>query len=406
MINFFTRIFLRLFSALFPTQKPTVFSGKGSSVKLGELLLASGQKRPLIVTEEFLLELGLPDSLFESLQDNGCTLTVFDGVEPNPTFEVIHNGLTACQEGRCDSVVVVGGGSAIDTAKVIAAGATNASTTIEKLSGILKIKQPTLPMYVVPTTSGTGSEVTNAAVVSETESHQKKFFVDPKLVPAAAALDPDMLKSLPPHITAATGMDALTHSIEAYVSLNSFDDAKRDARTAMKLIFKYLPVAFENGDDLEAREMLAIGSFLAGFAFSRSGLGYVHVISHQLSAHYNTPHGLANAILLPRITRFNQRVCTQDFAELEAMLQADDATSATPSELAAAFVARIDGLSDALQIPRELADLRQDDFENITKQALKEAKTSYATPRKMSARQCREILSTVVSGDREAAAAL
>ena len=257
MINYVVRLVLRIFAIVFPTQKPTLFSGRGSALKLGDLLTASGHRRPLVITEKFALQLGLLDALFASLRAKGCELAVFDGVVPNPTFDVIREGLSICEQARADCVVVVGGGSAIDTGKVIAAGATN-GPSVERLAGVRKIKRAPLPMYVVPTTSGTGSEVTNAAVISDSDTHQKKFFVDPTLVPIAAALDPDMLKSLPSHITAATGMDALTHAIESYVSLNPFDDARRDARTAISLIFKYLPIAYKDGQDLEAREMLAI----------------------------------------------------------------------------------------------------------------------------------------------------
>jgi alcohol dehydrogenase len=170
---------------------------------------------------------------------------------------------------------------------------------------------------VVPTTSGSGSETTVAAVISDSEAHKKQFFVSPKLIPIAAALDPELLKSLPPAMTAAVGMDALTHAIEAYTSTNTFDDTDRDAATAVALLFRYLPTATHQGDDLVAREKVARASFLAGAAFTKASLGYVHAISHQISAFYNTPHGLANAVILPRVLRFNAPTVAGRLAELE-----------------------------------------------------------------------------------------
>ncbi|WP_422049422.1 iron-containing alcohol dehydrogenase [Shimia sp.] len=389
---------LRALSTFFPPQKPLIFSGQGAVLKLADLMVISGQKRPLLVTDSFLLKNGMLDELIAFLEGAGCTVTVFDGIIPNPTFAVVEAGLAASRAGQCDAVLAVGGGSAIDAAKVIAAASTS-KKSLAQLTGILKVKQPPLPFYVAPTTSGTGSEVTSAAVISDTETHKKTFFVDPKYIPIATAFDTGLLKSLPGPMTAATGMDALTHAIEAYTSRNRFADTDRDAAMAIKLIVKFLPVAYENGADEHAREMVALGSFLAGYAFSKASLGYVHAISHQISAHYNTPHGLANAILLPRVLRFNKTASAQRYAKLERMLSGTEGDAFAPEQVDQ-FIARVDALAERVGIPVNLKDVQPADFDAIAKEALAEARSSYAVPRVMRKADVVAILKSVESGDR------
>lgn len=399
MFNSVITIALRTLSTLYPPQKPLLFSGAGASRKLADLMIRGGQTRPLLVTDSFLLKNGILDDLIAFLKEAGCEVTIFDGINPNPTFAVVEAGTKASVDSKCDAVFVVGGGSAIDAAKVIAAASTS-KKTLSRLAGILKVDAPLLPFYVVPTTSGTGSEVTNAAVISDTETHKKTFFVDPKYIPIATALDTDLLKSLPPSITAATGMDALTHAIEAYTSRNRFADTDRDAAMAIRLLVEFLPIAYEHGSDGHAREMVALGSFLAGYAFTKASLGYVHAISHQISAHYDTPHGLANAIILPRVLRFNKAACAERFAALETMLSggAPDGSTATQADR---FIARVDALAETVGIPVNLTDVQPEDFQSIAKDALAEARSSYAVPRVMHRAHVTTILQSVVSGGRD-----
>jgi alcohol dehydrogenase len=389
---------LRALNRLFTPEKPLTFSGQGAMIKLADLMVRSGAKRPLIVTDSFLLKNGMLDGLLDFLKQEGCDVTIYDDIVPNPTFAVVEAGIAAIRDGNCDSVFAVGGGSAIDAAKVMASASTS-KKPLEKLAGILKIDQPLLPFYVVATTSGTGSEVTTAAVISDTQTHKKKFFVDPKFLPIAAAFDTDLLVSLPAPMTAATGMDALTHAIEAFTSRARTAATDRDAATAIRLITEFLPVAYANPGDARAREMVALGSFLAGNAFTRAGLGYVHAISHQISAHYNTPHGLANAILLPRVLRFNQTACSERFAALERMLQGNAAAPYAPDQ-AQQFIERIDTLAETLGIPVNLGDVQEKDFAAIAKDALAEARSSYAVPKVMRKRDVTKILQSVSSGNR------
>ena len=388
LINFSFKMFIRFF----PSEKPLLFTGANSTIKLASLVQESGYKRPLFVTGKTLLERGHLNEVFAHFEDIDCKVTVFPGIPPNPTYEVIKDGIIACTENDCDCLFVVGGGSAIDAAKVIAACYAN-DLKVEQVVGLLKVKKPTLPCYVVPTTSGTGSEATNAAVISDPRTHQKKFAVDPKLVPTAAALDPIMLTSLPPRITAETGMDALTHAIEAYTSLVRFSAAERDAELAIKLILEHLPVAYEHSDNLGALERVALASFLAGYAFNKSGLGYVHAISHQISAHYNTPHGLANAVILTKVLQFNKPACTDRLAKLERMLSG--VYVGTDEHLANRFIERVEALAELIAIPERLEELEAKHYDEISKNALKEARWSYAVPRQMSLAQCKRILTTI-----------
>lgn len=392
---------LRAMSRLFTPEKPLTFSGKGAMIKLADLMVSSGYTRPLIVTDGFLLQNGMLDDLLAFLKQAGCEPTVYDGIIPNPTFAVVEEGVAAIRTGKCDSVFAVGGGSAIDAAKVMASASTS-KKPLAKLAGFFKVDQPLLPFYTVVTTSGSGSEVTTIAVISDSVTHKKKFFVDPKYIPVAAAFDTDLLVSLPGSMTAGTGMDALTHAIEAFTARARTASTDRDAATAIRLIVDFLPVAYANPEDERAREMVALGSFLAGNAFTRAGLGYVHAISHQISAHYDTPHGLANAVLLPRVLRFNKDTCSDRYAELERMLQGTRDLPYAPSQ-AQQFIERVDALADKLGIPLRLDDVQEQDFAAIAKDALAEARTSYAVPKVMHKRDVVKILQSVVDGKRAVA---
>jgi alcohol dehydrogenase len=389
---------LRAAATFFPSQKPLVFSGLGATQKLTEFMVDGGYKRPLLVTDSFLLQHGMLDEVLAFLREQGCEVTIFDGIIPNPTFAVVEAGLQAGREGNCDSVLAIGGGSAIDAAKVMAAALAD-TRPLSKLVGNLKIRKSPLPFFVVPTTSGTGSETTMAAVISDTQTHKKRFFVSPKLIPIATALDPELLKSLPPAMTAAVGMDALTHAIEAYIGTNTFEDTDRDARMAIALLFEHLPTVVKTGEDVQAREKVALASFLAGAAFNKASLGYVHAISHQISGHYNTPHGLANAVILPLVLRYNKSTVARQLASLEKML--DAAASGSETDLADRFIARVDALADEVGIPTTLEGLKPSDFDKIAKDALAEARVSYAVPRVMKHDEILTLLGAVASGTRD-----
>ncbi|NJD31584.1 MAG: iron-containing alcohol dehydrogenase, partial [Gammaproteobacteria bacterium] len=281
--------FMKPLSWIIPIPRPVLFVGPGSTGRLCKLVGGSGARRTLIVTDAVLAKLGVIEPARQALRAEGIDVAVFDGIVPDPTHDVLRKGLEAVRAHGSDSIVAVGGGSSIDAAKVIAAMASTGKTS-EQLIGKLKVSKPPLPLYAVPTTAGTGSEVTVAAVVTDPVGHVKAVVVDPKLVPLAAALDPEMMRGMPAPITAATGMDALTHAVEAYVNRWPHAETPMFCVSAVKLIFANLPRACSNGADLEAREAMALASLYAGLAFTKAYVGYVHAFSHKIGGVYGVPH--------------------------------------------------------------------------------------------------------------------
>ncbi|MGK7295073.1 MAG: iron-containing alcohol dehydrogenase [Candidatus Wenzhouxiangella sp. M2_3B_020] len=289
-------------------------------------------------------------------------------------------------------MLAIGGGSAIDAAKVIAAKVTS-KKPVARLTGILKLKAPTLPLYAAPTTAGTGSEVTLVAVLSDREARIKRPVVDPKLVPTAAALDPRLTVGLPPAVTAASGMDAMTHAVESYLSRHATQDTDRLALAAVRMIARHLPRCFADGNDLEARQALLIAASYAGSAFTRANVGYVHAIAHQFGARFHTPHGLANAIVMPYVLEYTRPAVERRMADLARAAGIEGEPDAV---LADRFIQHIRDLNAELGIPGYLQDLTPSDVPRIAKAALKEAHSLYPVPRYMDHRCCEEIVARML----------
>jgi alcohol dehydrogenase len=293
----------------------------------------------------------------------------------------------------CEAVLAIGGGSPMDAAKVISAAATN-DRPLARLEGLMKVRKAPMPLYALPTTAGTGSEVTLAAVVSDTDTHTKKFFVDPKLIPLMTALDPELMLGLPAPITAATGMDALTHAVESYIAKTSTDQTERYAVAAVRLIFENLPKVYADGSDVEARKAMALASYYAGFAFTRTSVGYVHAIAHHFGAFYGTPHGLANAIVLPHVLEFSADAAAGRLAALARAIGLDAADDAAGAR---AFIDAVRGLEEVVGIPSTLDALRREDIERIATGALAEAHANYPVPRYMSEQECQAMLARMLA---------
>ncbi|BFM18539.1 iron-containing alcohol dehydrogenase [Maricurvus nonylphenolicus] len=386
---------MKLGQILIPQPRPTVFSGPGSSIELAQTLGHLGYQRVLIVTDPMLPKLGLLDKITQTLDNAQVGWQIFDGVEPDPSFTIVEQGLTMTRSYNADAILAVGGGSSIDTAKVVSVRATN-NKAIAKLAGNLKVRKRGLPLFAIPTTAGTGSEVTVAAVVSDPQTREKLAIVDPKVIPSAAALDPALMTGLPASITAATGMDALTHAVEAYVSTLATEETDDYARAAVKMIFNNLPKACANGDDLAARGAMATASFYAGLAFSQASLGYVHAIAHHFGAFYHTPHGLANAIVLPHILEFSQEAAAPKLAELAVTIGLGNASD-PDRVLAQRFVEQVKTLCRELDIPETLDALEKKDIPAIVKGALKEAHYQYPVPKYMDAKQCSRLVEQMLT---------
>jgi alcohol dehydrogenase class IV len=380
---------------ILPFPKPTLFSGPGSSLELCDAIAQMGTRRVLIVTDAMLVKIGLLDAIQQRLNERGIAFFVYDGVKPDPTIDQIERGLEELRRHDCEAILAVGGGSSIDAAKVIAARATN-DKPIRKMEGLFKVFRATLPLYAVPTTAGTGSEVTVAAVVSDPERHAKAAIMDPKLVPAMAALDGSLMTGLPPAITAATGMDALTHAVEAYLSANALPDTDSYALAATRLIMQNLPVVMRDGMDIDARQRMSMASYYAALAFTRAGVGYVHAIAHNFGAYYHTPHGLANAIVMPYVLDYSKPACVERLAALgEASgLRAEGDSDAA---LADKFIAHIRALNAQFDIPEKLDALRLEDIPAIAQAALKEAHSTYAVPRYMDRPTCEGLVRQIMA---------
>lgn len=378
-----------------PIPQPVLLVGPGASGRLGQTIAGFGHSKLLIVTDSIISKLGLLDDLTNALTAGGAEYVIFDAITPDAPIPLIEQGIDFYWEHGCDAIVAFGGGSSMDASKAIAAAVSNPGKTLRELAGYFKGLQTPVKIYAVPTTAGTGSEVTVAAVISDPKAHTKLVIVDTRLVPKMAALDPCLMTGLPPHITAATGIDALTHAIEAFVGkwANPFTDDM--ALSAVGLIFDNLRVAYRDGKNLEAREKMALAATYAGLAFTRANVGYVHAIAHQFGGKYHTPHGLANAIMLPLVLKYSLPDITDRLALLAVRARLGQ-EGEPEDELAQKFLDAVDQLNLDLGIPTFLAALKESDIPQLAEAACHEAHTGYPVPRYMTQAVCEDIIRQVL----------
>lgn len=375
-----------------PIPQPTLLVGPGSSARLGQAVAECGHRKILIVTGGFTVRRGLLTPMTDALTAGGTPYVVFDKITPDAPIPLVEEGVEFYKANDCDAIIAFGGGSSMDAAKAMACAIANPGKPLRKLAGYFKgIKSPA-PIYAVPTTSGTGSEVTVAAVIADPERETKIVIVDTRLVPKMAALDPTLMTGLNPATTAATGMDALTHAVEAYLGNWATPATDAMALQAVGLIFKNLRRVFTQGDDLQAREQMALASTYAGIAFTRANVGYVHAIAHQFGGKYHTPHGLANAIVLPHILKFSAPVVVDRLAQLAVRAGLGGGSCGDEEALADKFLAAVDALNTDLQIPKHLDALKVGDIPALALAALREAHTGYPVPRYMTQAQCEELI--------------
>ena len=381
--------------------KPEVLVGPGSSLLLCDAIANTGVQNVLLVTDVMLVKLGLIEPLSARLKAAGVKVSIYDGVLPDPTVDQIEKGLAQLQRDGCTAVFAVGGGSSIDAAKLIATRATN-DRSVEALMGILKVRHQPLPLFALPTTAGTGSEVSIGAVVSDPVQKRKIPVIDLKLMPTLIALDGSLMTGLPPAVTAATAMDALTHAIEAYLSYIAVPESDKAALEAVKLIMEHLPQVMADGNNVESRQWLAWAAYRAGIALSNGGLGYVHAIAHTFGGHYHLPHGFANAVVLPYVLEYSKSKCIDRLATLARISGLDNGES--DALLADRFIAHIRKLKQDYGIPETLPQLREADFPEIIDAALQEAHSTYAVPRYMNARHCERLLRQMLDNNTRHAA--
>ncbi|MFR4052722.1 MAG: L-threonine dehydrogenase [Clostridium perfringens] len=350
---------------------------KDAGDQVGEL----GFKKALIVTDKVLGQIGIVKKVTDVLDNKNIEYAIYDETKPNPTVKNVNDGLALLKEKECDFVISLGGGSAHDCAKGIALLATNGGE-IKDYEGVDKSKKPQLPMVGINTTAGTGSEMTLFAIITDEERHIKMALVDKHLTPIIAVNDPMLMLAMPKSLTAATGMDALTHAIEAYVSTSATPITDACAEKAIELISNYLVNAVENGQDVEARDMMAYAEYLAGMAFNNASLGYVHAMAHQLGGFYNLPHGVCNAILLPHVQEYNKSTSASRLAKI-AKIMGGNIEGLTDEQGADLCIDMIKSLSQTIGIPEGLGVLgvKESDFETLATNALNDA-CSLTNPRK------------------------
>jgi alcohol dehydrogenase class IV len=367
---------------LLPRNLPVVYAGRGSSLSLCRQIAILGYSKVIIITDSFLNGSGMLDGIKNALRENGVEFAVYDGVQPDPDFKQVQAGEAELRRENCEAVIGVGGGSVLDAAKLIALLHHNPGD-LKFFDGIQKAKKPGMPMFAIPTTAGTGSETTPVSVITDHESHRKVPVADGKLVPHYVALDADLMKSMPPHITAATGMDALTHAVESWLSKASTGSTEAMAGAATKLILKYLVRSWREGGDMEAREAMTMASFYAGVAFSRTSVGYAHGIAHQLGRVCGTPHGNANAMVLPEVlTAYGGCVHGRlaKLARVAGLGGKDD----SDESLALGLIQHIAGMRSEMEMETQPSGLEAAHIPGIVKAAISEAGDLYPVPRYMS----------------------
>lgn len=372
-------------------RKPDLIKGAGAVTQLPAAIRERGLKTVLVVTDKGLMSLNLLAGLFEALEKTGIKYVVFDGVQPNPTIDNIEDAVEIYKENGCEGIVAFGGGSPMDCAKACGARIARPDKSVPQMRGVLKVNRKLPPLFAVPTTAGTGSETTIAAVVSNPITHEKNAINDNKLIPRVAVLDPDLTVGLPKHITSTTGMDALTHAVEAYIGKSNTPATKRYAEKATKMIFDNLYTAYENGKDIDARMNMLEASFFAGVAFTRAYVGYVHAIAHNLGGHYGIPHGLANAVILPYVLDYYGPAAYKKLAKL-ADIAGLETMGMNTEQKAKLFIAKVREMNKKMGIPSKFSQIKEDDIPVIVERALKEGNPLYPVPKIMDKKDCEAVI--------------
>lgn len=387
-MNTLRKIYCRAFQKAFhiaipflPYRKPKI---AGSVKELSEIIMRHKCTHVLIITDGGIMKLGLTRRLEKALKEAGIPYTIYDKTVANPTTVNVREALELYHKEGCDAIIGFGGGSSMDCAKAVGACAVKPNQSLAQMKGILKVHKKLPLLMAVPTTAGTGSETTLAAVITDADTRYKYAINDFPLIPRYAVLDPKVTLSLPPFITATTGMDALTHSVEAYIGNSTTIDTRRDALKAIKLIFENIDIAYEHGDNIQARRNMLHASFYAGCAFTKSYVGYVHAVAHSLGGQYNVPHGLANAILLPLVLREYGSCIDKKLHRLA--IAAGLADKNTPDhEAAELFIRAIEEMKERLGIVNIVKEIQETDILKLAHYADKEANPLYPVPKLMDA---------------------
>lgn len=389
-MNILQKIYCRTFQTVFkialpflPYRKPEILE---SIEVLPEALGEKGISKVLLVTDQMIRSKGLTKELETILPENGIDVVVYDGVCPNPTTENVEEAQGLFMWEECEAIIAFGGGSSIDCAKACGAKLANPNKSLKQMKGILKVRRKLPLLVAIPTTAGTGSEVTLAAVITDEATHYKYPINDFPLIPRMAVLEPKVTYSLPASLTATTGMDALTHAVEAYIGNSTTKETRKDALTATSLIFQNIETAYKEPRNEEARRNMLQAAFLAGNAFSQSYVGYVHAVAHSLGGAYHIPHGLANSVLLPYVL---DEYGAKAYKKLKDLSVAAGVSSADDSaeEAAKAFIAEIRAMNERMGIPTKLKGIQENHIKKLARRASAEANPLYPVPKLMDAKE-------------------
>ena len=398
-MNIFYRIYqfiLKLFSKLLPWREPVVIKGEESLLLLRDHLLSLPNKNYLIVTDQGMTKAGLVKHLLSTLQHEAYHLHVFDQTVANQTIQNIDDAYAIYQKNQCDAIIGFGGGSSLDCAKGLSIKVAYPKKHISQFKGILKVHRRLPLVIAIPTTAGTGSECTLAAVISDPEKMTKYAIMDMHLVPRIALLDPSLLRNLPSFYTATTGMDALTHAIEAYLSLGRTNKTDERSIQAIRIIFDELELSYLNPGHLGYRMNLLQASYDAGYAFTRAYVGNIHAIAHAFGGYYHIPHGYANAIIMPHVLQYSLPYVEKRLANLYDHLYADSPLNSR-SQKAYAIIEKIHSMNQAMDIPKHI-DIPHDlHINDMINHAYKEANPLYPVPHIYTKQDYKTLFSNIIS---------
>ena len=389
-MNIFAKIYCRVFQTAFrmalpvlPYREPEIIR---SCAEIGKVAKKEKISSVLIVTDKGIVNNGLVDPVVAALQTSGISYYIYSDTQPNPTVQNVEDALQVYRANQCDALIAIGGGSSMDCAKAVGARVAYPKKTVNQLGGKLKVWRKLPTLIAIPTTAGTGSETTLAAMITDSKTHHKYAIMSFPLIPKYAVLDASLTYSLPPHLTSTTGVDALTHAVEAYIGRSTSKETRRLSLEATKLVFENVEEAYKDGNNHTARENMLHAAYKAGIAFSKSYVGYIHAVAHSLGGKYGTPHGLANAVVMPYVLESYGKSVYKKLHRLG--IAAGVATEEdAPLTGAIKFINAVKALNASMNIPEKLPGIQKEDIPSLAKHAAKEANPLYPVPKLMNTRQ-------------------
>jgi len=377
-----------------PWRKPELIEGDGCVTRLSDYIKESNNRSVLLVTGQGTMKRKSADSLLEALEKKSIAVTIYDKTVPDPTIGNVEEALILYKENNCEGIIAFGGGSPIDCAKCIGARAAKPHKSIPQLRGYFKVRAKTPPVYAIPTTAGTGSEATVAAVIDDETTREKYSITDLSLIPRVAVLDPHLTVSLPKNVTAATGMDALTHAVEAFIGRSNTNKTREMSIKAVKLIFENIYSAYTDGTNIAARRNMQLAAHFAGIAFTRAYVGNVHAVAHTLGGLYNTPHGYACALIMPHVLESYGKNAYKPLAKLADIVNLPGETT---QQKAKAFINAIRDLNSRMEIPDTIDFIVNSDIPTMVDRAYNEANPMYPVPRIFSRKDFRDVINKLMS---------